>query len=121
MVFDCLGYEKGDPRVVSARKAIDNLLVIKDDEAYCQPCLSPVWDTGLSAHAVLEAHIKKTDLLDLSFEWLKNLQILDQIGDWAYRRKNLKPGGWAFQYRNDFYPDVDDTAVVAMALHRQTL
>jgi len=120
MVFDCLGYKNDDPRVVSARKAIDNLLVIKDDEVYCQPCLSPVWDTGLSAHAVLEASIKKTDdLLDRSSEWLKNLQILDQIGDWAHRRKNLKPGGWAFQYRNDFYPDVDDTAVVAMALHRQ--
>ena len=120
MVFDCLGYKNDDPRVVSARKAIDNLLVIKDDEVYCQPCLSPVWDTGLSIHAILEASIKKTDdLLDRSSEWLKNLQILDQIGDWAHRRKNLKPGGWAFQYRNDFYPDVDDTAVVAMALHRQ--
>jgi len=120
MVFDCLGYKNDDPRVVSARKAIDNLLVIKNYEVYCQPCLSPVWDTGLSAHAVLEASIKKTDdLLDRSSEWLKNLQILDQIGDWAHRRKNLKPGGWAFQYRNDFYPDVDDTAVVAMALHRQ--
>jgi squalene-hopene/tetraprenyl-beta-curcumene cyclase len=119
MVFDYLGYKKDDPRVVSARKAINKLLVIKDDEAYCQPCLSPVWDTGLSAHAILEAHIEKTDLLDQSFEWLNKLQILDQIGDWAHRRKNLKPGGWAFQYRNDFYPDVDDTAVVAMALHRQ--
>jgi len=119
MVFDCLRYNKDDPRVVAARKAIDNLVVIKDDEAYCQPCLSPVWDTGLSAHAILEVHIEKTDLLDKSFEWLKKLQILDQIGDWAHRRKNLKPGGWAFQYRNDFYPDVDDTAVVAMALHRQ--
>ena len=119
MVFTCLGFNGDDPRIVSARRAIDRLLIFKDGEAYCQPCLSPVWDTGLAVHAVLESQNGNTDQLNQSCEWLKNLQILDQIGDWAHTRKGLRPGGWAFQYRNDYYPDVDDTAVVAMALHRQ--
>ena len=118
MVFSCLGYPKDDPRVVVARKAIDALIVEKRHEAYCQPCLSPVWDTGLAAHAVLEAVHDDKEVIRPSLDWLKNLQILDTVGDWAQKRKSLRPGGWAFQYKNDHYPDVDDTAVVAMAMHR---
>jgi len=119
MVFSCLGFRRDDPRVITARKAIDGLLVFRDDETYCQPCLSPVWDTGLAAHAVHEANPEKEEEIDASLKWLEDLQILDTAGDWATKRKNLRPGGWAFQYRNDYYPDVDDTAVVAMAMHRR--
>ena len=118
MVFACLNFDNNDSRVRAARKAIDKLLVFKENEAYCQPCLSPVWDTSLALHAVMEAKSGKLDALDQACDWLKDLQILDQIGDWGYKRRGLKPGGWAFQYRNDYYPDVDDTAVVGMALHR---
>ena len=118
MVFNCLGYEKDDPRVAATRKAIDGLIVATKQEAYCQPCLSPVWDTSLAAHAVLEADPNDRDVIRPSLDWLKDLQILDTVGDWTQKRKSLRPGGWAFQYRNDYYPDVDDTAVVAMAMHR---
>ncbi len=118
MVFSCLGYRKDDPRVVVARRAIDRLIVETENEAYCQPCLSPVWDTSLAAHAILEAEPDDRNIIRPSLDWLKDLQILDTAGDWAQKRKSLRPGGWAFQYRNDHYPDVDDTAVVAMALHR---
>ena len=118
LVFSCLNFDRDDTRVNAAREAVKKLLVLKGDEGYCQPCLSPVWDTGLALHAILEANCGRSDVLDQASDWLKNLQILDQIGDWGHRRKNLKPGGWAFQYRNDYYPDIDDTAVVAMALHR---
>jgi len=118
MVFSCLNFDNKDPRVSAARKALNKLLIFQGDEAYCQPCLSPVWDTGLALHAVMETDCGKSDSLNRACDWLMNLQILDQTGDWGYKRKNLKPGGWAFQYRNDYYPDVDDTAVVAMALHR---
>ena len=119
MVFDAMGVAKDDPRVVVARKAMEGLLAFDGDEGYCQPCLSPVWDTGLAAHAVLEAETDGTSSVDVSCNWLKERQILDVYGDWSVIRKDLRPGGWAFQYRNDYYPDVDDTAVVVMALHRQ--
>ncbi len=124
IAFDALGIPKDNPRVVTARRAIEKLLIFQDDEAYCQPCLSPVWDTGLAAHAMLEAsraagpHAIEDDTIAKSCNWLEALQIKDCIGDWAMWRPDVRPGGWAFQYRNDYYPDVDDTAVVAMALHR---
>jgi squalene-hopene/tetraprenyl-beta-curcumene cyclase len=124
MAFDALGIDKNDPRVTTTRNAINKLLIFKNNEAYCQPCLSPVWDTSLAAHAILEANLTTgprtldDDNIAKSFIWLENLQIKDCIGDWATWRPNLRPGGWAFQYSNDYYPDIDDTAVVAMALHR---
>jgi squalene-hopene/tetraprenyl-beta-curcumene cyclase len=119
MVFDTLGYAKDDPRVVTARKAIDDLLTFNDEEGFCQPCLSPVWDTGLATHAILESNTDGQDTAVAPCDWLKERQILDVEGDWIVKRTGLRPGGWAFQYRNDYYPDVDDTAVVVMALHRQ--
>jgi squalene-hopene/tetraprenyl-beta-curcumene cyclase len=117
MVFDTLGYGRDHPDYSICRKAIDKLLVLHDDWGYCQPCLSPVWDTGLACHALLESGV--TDgVLSRATEWLKERQILDVEGDWITERPGLRPGGWAFQYWNDYYPDVDDTAVVVMALHR---
>ena len=124
MAFEALGINKNDERVITARKAIDKLLIVEKDEAYCQPCLSPVWDTSLATHAMLEAELSSgprvlgNDSTSKACDWLENLQIKDCLGDWSVWRPNLRPGGWAFQYRNDYYPDVDDTAVVAMALHR---
>jgi squalene-hopene/tetraprenyl-beta-curcumene cyclase len=119
MLYDLLGYPKDHPDYVIARKSVENLLVIKDDEAYCQPCVSPVWDTALVAHALMEAKDPKADAaVARSLEWLKPLQVLDLAGDWAEERPDVRPGGWAFQYRNDHYPDLDDTAVVVMAMDR---
>ena len=119
MVFDTLGYGKDHPDYMICRRAIDKLLVLNDDWGYCQPCLSPVWDTGLAAHALMECGHGIADAhLDKAAEWLKDRQILDVEGDWIKGRPGLRPGGWAFQYWNDYYPDVDDTAVVVMALHR---
>jgi squalene-hopene/tetraprenyl-beta-curcumene cyclase len=119
MMYDLLGYPKDHPDYVIARKSVENLLVIKDDEAYCQPCVSPVWDTALVAHALLEAKDPKADAaVARSLEWLKPLQVLNVAGDWAEERPDVRPGGWAFQYRNDHYPDLDDTAVVVMAMDR---
>jgi len=121
MAFSALGYKKTHPHYQAARGAIDRLLVFNDieDIGYCQPCLSPVWDTGLAVHAMMESGIQTgNDHLDKANEWLLGRQILNVNGDWIEKRKGLKPGGWAFQYWNDFYPDVDDTAVVVMALDR---
>ncbi|WP_042300679.1 squalene--hopene cyclase [Paraburkholderia kururiensis] len=121
MMYDVLGYPADHPNRAIARRSIDKLLVIheEEDEAYCQPCLSPVWDTSLVAHALLEtgdAQARQAALRGL--EWLRPLQVLDVRGDWISRRPDVRPGGWPFQYANAHYPDVDDTAVVVMAMHR---
>ena len=114
MMFDTLGYPPDHPAAAIAWQSVRKLLVIEEDRAYCQPCLSPVWDTGLAGHALAEAGVSTVAACD----WLKPLQIDDVVGDWAVRRPGLRPGGWAFQYNNPHYPDVDDTAVVGMLLHR---
>ncbi|MFT9208150.1 squalene--hopene cyclase [Acetobacter orientalis] len=127
MMYRALGVPDEDPRAATAWKAVQKLLVIKDNEAYCQPCVSPIWDTGLSGHAMIEAASgpngiepeKTLTELRKASAWLRDKQILNVEGDWAINKPGLAPGGWAFQYGNDYYPDVDDTAVVGMLLHRE--
>jgi squalene-hopene/tetraprenyl-beta-curcumene cyclase len=119
LMYDALGVSSNDPRVVVARESIDGLLIVKDDEAYCQPCLSPIWDTVLASHALLEVGSPEAEsAAGEALAWLKPKQVLDVVGDWAARRPEVRPGGWAFQYANAHYPDLDDTAVVVMAMHR---
>jgi len=119
MMFDVLGYPADHPDVAIARRSIEKLLVIKPEEAYCQPCVSPVWDTALVCHALLECGTAATNKeADRGLKWLTPLQVLDIPGDWAVQRPNVRPGGWAFQYANAYYPDLDDTAVVVMAMDR---
>ena len=119
MALDAMGYAPDHPDRAVARRAIENLLVIGADEAYCQPCVSPVWDTSLTAHALLETQDAATlEAVRRGNDWLVSRQVTTVVGDWASQRPGLRPGGWAFQYWNDFYPDVDDTAVVAMAMDR---
>lgn len=119
MMFDVLGYPPDHPDRAIARRAIDKLLVIGDDEAYCQPCVSPVWDTALACHALMEVGGERTEAqARRALEWLAPLQVRDIVGDWAAQRPGLRPGGWAFQYANAHYPDLDDTAVVVMAMDR---
>jgi squalene-hopene/tetraprenyl-beta-curcumene cyclase len=114
MMFDTLGYAPDHPDAAIAWQSVRKLLVVEPDRAYCQPCLSPVWDTSLAGHALAEAGVAT----DAACAWLQPLQITDVVGDWAVRRPGLRPGGWAFQYNNAHYPDVDDTAVVGLLLHR---
>ena len=120
MMFDALGYPEDHPHRALARKSVENLLVRRSDgEIYCQPCVSPVWDTALVAHALMEAGGEEAEQATLAgLEWLKHRQVLDVKGDWADEKPDVRPGGWAFQYNNAHYPDLDDTAVVVMALDR---
>lgn len=119
MMFDCLGYPPEHPDRALARQSVENLLVIKEEEAYCQPCVSPVWDTALAAHCLLEVGSAETmAAAKRGLQWLAPLQELEVIGDWAATRPGVRPGGWAFQYTNPHYPDLDDTAVVVMAMAR---
>lgn len=119
MMFDALGYKPGHPDAAIAWASVLKLLVIEEDHAYCQPCLSPVWDTGLAGHAIAEADSPAIPEIAAANQWLRGKQILDVVGDWKETRPNAVPGGWAFQYENPHYPDVDDTAVVGMLLHRE--
>ena len=119
MMFDTLGYSPDHPDAATAWASVRKLLVVGENRAYCQPCFSPVWDTGLAGHAVAEADSAAAPAVAQAAEWLRGKQVLDVVGDWARARPNATPGGWAFQYANPHYPDVDDTAVVGMLLHRQ--
>jgi squalene-hopene/tetraprenyl-beta-curcumene cyclase len=120
MMFDVLGLPAYDPLRAIARKSVEKLLVVHAHEAYCQPCVSPVWDTGLACHTLLEVGgADANNRARRALDWLTPKQILDVAGDWAVRRPGVRPGGWAFQYANPHYPDVDDTAVVVMAMDRE--
>jgi squalene-hopene/tetraprenyl-beta-curcumene cyclase len=119
MMYDALGYTPEHPERAIARRSVEKLLVIRESEAYCQPCVSPVWDTALVCHALLESGgARAGEAVERALDWLTPLQVLDVKGDWTDARPDVRPGGWAFQYRNDHYPDTDDTAVVVMALDR---
>jgi squalene-hopene/tetraprenyl-beta-curcumene cyclase len=121
MMFDALGYAADAPEPAIAWLSVRKLLVDDGVRAYCQPCVSPIWDTGLAGHAMAEAgygSALSTAPVQAASEWLAERQILDVKGDWAVRRPDVAPGGWAFQYNNAHYPDVDDTAVIGMLLHR---
>ena len=119
MMYDALGVPVEDSRRAIARKSIDKLLAVQDAETYCQPCVSPIWDTALACHALLEVGGERAVAeAKRALDWLIPKQVLDLRGDWISQRPNVRPGGWAFQYANAHYPDVDDTAVVAMALDR---
>ena len=119
MMYDALGKDENFPPRAITRRGIDKLLVINGEEAYCQPCVSPVWDTTLTAHALLEAGgDKAVPAAKQGLDWLIPRQELELKGDWAVKRPDVRPGGWAFQYNNAHYPDLDDTAVVVMSMDR---
>jgi squalene-hopene/tetraprenyl-beta-curcumene cyclase len=120
MVFASLGYGADHPHRAIAMASVRKLLLRQDGETHCQPCLSPVWDTVLAMLALQEAGVDpRSPTLSRAADWVVGRQVLDVVGDWAARRPDIRPGGWAFQYYNDFYPDLDDTAVVGIALLRQ--
>jgi squalene-hopene/tetraprenyl-beta-curcumene cyclase len=119
MMFECIGYPPDDPACRAAESALRKLLVLDPERSYCQPCLSPVWDTALACHALMETGDRRLDpAIAPALDWLAGKQVLDIAGDWVAVRPGLRPGGWAFQYENPYYPDVDDTAVAALALDR---
>ena len=113
----CLGYPSDHPYRTTTKGALKNLLVVGGEVAYCQPCVSPVWDTALSCLALQEdASSVAAENILLGLDWLKDRQLLDEPGDWRGNHPDLKGGGWAFQFNNPYYPDLDDTSVVAWAM-----
>ncbi|MBI2878922.1 MAG: squalene--hopene cyclase, partial [Candidatus Rokubacteria bacterium] len=113
-----LGYGDDHPLVAGQLKEIEALVVEDRTRLHVQPCLSPVWDTALAINALLASGLAPDDpALVRAADWLLGRQVLAP-GDWQVKRPGLAPGGWPFQFANDFYPDLDDTAVALMALRR---
>jgi squalene-hopene/tetraprenyl-beta-curcumene cyclase len=114
-----LGYPADDSRRVTAKRALQKLLVVGPTSAYCQPCVSPIWDTALACLGLQETGDDSSrEASARALDWLKTKQLLDEPGDWQVNRPELPGGGWAFQFANGYYPDLDDTAVVAWAMHQ---
>jgi squalene-hopene/tetraprenyl-beta-curcumene cyclase len=121
LAIRALNYDVNDPIVVRGLQAIDNF-AIETADSYCvQPCVSPVWDTAWVMRGLIESGIAPDHPAIVNAgKWLLEKQILD-YGDWAVKNRQGKPGAWAFEFDNCFYPDVDDTAVVVMALEKAKL
>ncbi len=116
LALRCLDYDPADPIVERGLKAVDRFSNQTDDLFSIQPCVSPVWDTALVMRSLVDSGMAPNHpALVRGGEWLLDKQILD-YGDWAVKNHHGKPGAWAFEFENRFYPDVDDSAVVVMAL-----
>ncbi len=114
MALDVLGFAKDDPLRVDALRQFNNLMVDDGDRFFFQPCFSPVWDTAIGAYALALAEPKHESLTPAA-DWLLDKEIRRK-GDWSIKRPNTEPSGWAFEYCNEYYPDIDDTAMVMLAL-----
>ncbi len=113
-----MGYSDDHPLIRGQLKEIEALAVETADELHYQPCVSPIWDTGLAINALVESGLAPDHpALRRAAEWLLDRQVLVS-GDWQVKRPYVQPGGWPFQYDNDFYPDLDDTGMVLMALEK---
>ena len=113
-----LGHGPEDPLTAREIREFARFEIEEDDTIRLQPCVSPVWDTGIAMVALEEAGVAADDpALVKAAEWMLSKQVLGP-GDWQVKNKDAAPGGWVFEFRNDFYPDVDDTAFVLMALQR---
>ncbi len=112
----CLGHDLESPSVKEAMKQLDDLIIEEDGMIRLQPCKSPVWDTAIAMLALREAGIEAgDDSIRGAVKWLLSKEVR-QKGDWSVNRPDVEPAGWYFEYRNEFYPDVDDTIMVLMAL-----
>ncbi len=115
MALEALGYPEDHPDLIEAKKHFDNLITETDEELYFQPCFSPVWDTAYAAFGLAEAGHPNPESLRKCADWLLSKEIRRR-GDWSVKRPHLQPSGWAFEYNNEHYPDIDDTAIVLMCL-----
>ncbi|MBC8123237.1 MAG: squalene--hopene cyclase [Gemmatimonadaceae bacterium] len=116
LALRCLDYDAHDPVIERGMAAVDRFAIETTDTYRVQPCVSPVWDTALVVRALRDSGLAADHpALTQAGEWLLSKQILD-YGDWSVKNPQGPPGGWAFEFENRFYPDVDDTAVVVMAL-----
>jgi squalene-hopene/tetraprenyl-beta-curcumene cyclase len=113
-----MGYDLSSESIEKGLAALERFTIEGEDEIVLQSCISPVWDTALTSLALLGSGVDRNhpSLLE-ACRWLASKQIFRK-GDWSVRRPELAGGGWAFEFENSWYPDVDDTAVVLFLLNR---
>lgn len=118
IVFRALGYPDDHPKVIEAQKHLKDLFIREGDAIRIQPCFSVVWDTGIALHALAEAGLghDSPDAAKTAM-WLLSKECRNP-SDWCKNCPDVEPSGWFFEFSNPHYPDVDDTAMVAMALKR---
>jgi len=116
MAFDVLGYAEDHPMRKEAVRVFEHLMVDDGERFFFQPCFSPVWDTAIASYALGESVPagKIQAAQQHSAEWLLSKEIR-RPGDWSVKRPSTEPSGWAFEFRNDHYPDIDDTAMVLLS------
>ncbi len=119
MAMDALGYEHDHPDFIETRRQFEALILESDSHLEFQPAVSPVWDTAISMFALGQAGAADPFAMRSAADWLLEKEIRRK-GDWAVKRPNLQPGGWAFEFANEYYPDIDDTAMVLLALEHAT-
>ena len=117
MALDLLGYAPDHPDRLEAQRQFDALMVDDGRRFFFQPCFSVVWDTGIAGLAVGESADPPREALRNSADWLLTKEVRHK-GDWSVKRPNTHPGGWYFEFANEFYPDIDDTAMVLLALSK---
>jgi squalene-hopene/tetraprenyl-beta-curcumene cyclase len=117
MALDILGYKPDHPDRAEVQRAFDRLMTDRGESLRFQPCYSAVWDTAIAAYALAESPGAPETSLRRAADWLLSKEVRRK-GDWSVKRPNTPPSGWFFQYANEFYPDVDDTAMVLLALSR---
>jgi squalene-hopene/tetraprenyl-beta-curcumene cyclase len=116
----CLGVPDDAPEFVWAMKQLDDLMIGERDTLRLQPCMSPVWDTALTLIGLADAGMPASaEAVRRGVDWLLDREIR-RPGDWSLANRGVEPAGWVFEYRNGFYPDTDDTAMVLMALARSS-
>ncbi len=115
MALEALDYPKDHPDLVEAIAKFDRLFTETEESLYFQPCFSPVWDTAYAAFALGETNHLDPAAQRQAADWLMAREVRRR-GDWSVKRPHLHPGGWAFEYSNEHYPDIDDTAMVLLAL-----
>lgn len=115
MALDLLGYAADSPQRSRAQRQFEKLLRDEPDRFVFQPCYSPVWDTAITMFALGEAGTAPTESLERATRWLLAKEVRRR-GDWSVKRPKTEPGGWYFEFANEFYPDIDDTAMVLLAL-----
>jgi len=115
MAFDVLGYPADHPDRVEALRQFEALMVDDERGFFFQPCFSPVWDTAILTHALGESGVAAEPVMENSASWLLTKEVRRK-GDWSVKRPDVEPSGWYFEFANEFYPDIDDTAMVLLAL-----
>ncbi len=114
----CLGYADDSPEMRWALQQLENLMIEEDETLRLQPCFSPVWDTALTLIALADGGLgRHHPAVEQGVRWLLDREVR-RPGDWSVANPDLEPAGWFFEYRNAFYPDTDDTAMVLIALAR---